>query len=89
MVTLKNIQKKPTGNYGFLLVKKWGRIPTCTTDEDDVNEVVDCSTLGTLYPTIPFLLGIRFLMILKFRLKIKTSLLEVHHQSLAQTTFGH
>ena len=28
--------------------KRWGSVPTCTTDDDDVNEVVDCKTSGRL-----------------------------------------
>ena len=36
--------------------KNWQSIPTCTSDEDDVDEVEDCNTSGMPFQQLSFLL---------------------------------
>ena len=43
MGTLHHINLKPVGSYALPMIPKTERVPTCTTDEDDVDEVVDFS----------------------------------------------
>ena len=40
---------KIIASYIFQRTRNCGRIPTCITDEDDFNEIVDCSTSGRPY----------------------------------------
>ena len=46
MMTFNHIKHKPIGSNASPLFKNLGSIPTCTTEEDDVQEVVDCSISG-------------------------------------------
>ena len=57
MVTLHHIMHIPTGSNASPLVKKsLGCVPTCTTDEDVGEEVVDCNTSGTPFHMVSFFL---------------------------------
>ena len=54
MVTTTHIKHKAIrSNVSSLIL---GSVPTCTMDEDDVDEVVDCNTSGMPLPTFPFFL---------------------------------
>ena len=44
MVTRTHIRQKPIGSYASPLIQKLGKSANYTTDEDDVDGVVDCST---------------------------------------------
>ena len=56
MVSFNNIKHKPIGSSAPPLIKKWGIVPTCTTDKDDASEVVGCKTSGIPAPWLPFFL---------------------------------
>ena len=45
MVTLIHMKHKTIGNNASSLIQKLGCLPTCTTHEDDADEVVDCNKL--------------------------------------------
>ena len=55
MVTFNHVKDKPIGSNASPLIKNWVSVTTCTMDEDDVDEVLDCNTLGMLSPTAPIL----------------------------------
>ena len=56
MVIQNNIKDKAIALYAVHWSKKLGRVSTCTTDQADVNEVVDCNTSGMAFPQAPFFL---------------------------------
>ena len=56
MVAFNHIEHKPNLSNASPLIKKMGSVPTHTTDEDDINEDVDCKKLGMKSPMVPLLL---------------------------------
>ena len=50
MVTFNHIKYKPVGSNASPLILNFGSVPTCATDEDDVDDIVDCNTSGMPSP---------------------------------------
>ena len=57
MVTSDHIKYKPIDSKGLSSDQHFGSIPSCTIDEVNGDEDVECNTLGTLSLMHPFLLG--------------------------------
>ena len=57
MVTFNHIKHKHMGSNTSPLMLKVGGVPTCTIDEDYIEEVVDCIPSGMLSPWLPFFLA--------------------------------
>ena len=52
MVPFNHIKHKPVGSSAFSNdLKILESVPSCTTGEDDCEEVVDCSTSGMPFPS--------------------------------------
>ena len=50
IVTFNHIRHKPIGGNVSPLIQKLGNVPTYTTDENAVDETVDCNKSGTPLP---------------------------------------
>ena len=58
MATLNHIKHKSIGSNAFALKYLWGSVLTCTTGEDDVDEVVDYNLSGMSSPQLPFFVAL-------------------------------